>query len=450
MTVQKILAGSCLLLAFTGCGGGGSGSSETGAIADATPLTTMAAPSPFEGIHPTRQEQLFGHVATVSMMYQALYGNAPSYAEFASLVTMLSAGQPEFLQFISSSYITTSDDAFAKLVLDNLGVNAVSVNAVSYGILLDALGQAFAGYGKAARGQIILNLVNILSTLEGNPVYGAAAARFTAQTLINYSYSTDPAKTTSSQPNVAPIANAGLSQAVVAGASVALDGSNSSDPNLDPLAYTWTLVSKPSGSAAILSLANSPRPTFTADVAGTYVTTLVVNDGKLSSASATSTVTASTPSVTASTPSVTASTPSVTPSTPVINSLTLLRPSNSFFGGSDTVLSMPYESSATASANVTCIGTSCAAVYEVQTFKLVANGQSYTVGNLEAVNMTSSSALIPLFHGLLNGQQIGSGQTITFKLQSPFTRGSTVTMRYSFTIQETGQTFSYTVHLRTN
>ena len=56
--------------------------------------------------------------------------------------------------------------------------------------------------------------------------------------------------------------------------------------------YAWTLSSRPAGSAAALTGASSAAPTFTADVAGTYVASLVVNDGKVNSTAATVTITA--------------------------------------------------------------------------------------------------------------------------------------------------------------
>jgi hypothetical protein len=84
--------------------------------------------------------------------------------------------------------------------------------------------------------------------------------------------------------NTAPVANAGVAQNVLTGDTVTLDGSTSSDANGDPLIYNWSLTSKPMGSIAALASATSAKPTFTADLAGTYVATLTVNDGKVSSA----------------------------------------------------------------------------------------------------------------------------------------------------------------------
>ena len=92
--------------------------------------------------------------------------------------------------------------------------------------------------------------------------------------------------------NTAPLANAGRIQNILVTATVTLNGSNSSDANGDALTYSWTLINKPGGSAAVLSNATSAMPTFTADVAGEYVASLVVNDGKVNSTSAIVTVNA--------------------------------------------------------------------------------------------------------------------------------------------------------------
>jgi hypothetical protein len=97
---------------------------------------------------------------------------------------------------------------------------------------------------------------------------------------------------TAAQSNAAPVANAGVAQSVVTGTSVTLDGSTSSDVNGDALTYSWSLTSKPAGSAATLSSSTSARPTFTADTAGTYVASLSVNDGQVSSNTATVSITA--------------------------------------------------------------------------------------------------------------------------------------------------------------
>jgi hypothetical protein len=94
--------------------------------------------------------------------------------------------------------------------------------------------------------------------------------------------------------NVKPVADSGGNQAVTVGDTVVLDGTASSDANGDALTYDWSFVSKPAGSAATISGAANATAGFTADVSGTYVVSLVVNDGLVDSDPADATVIATT------------------------------------------------------------------------------------------------------------------------------------------------------------
>lgn len=98
-------------------------------------------------------------------------------------------------------------------------------------------------------------------------------------------------KITAAVLNLAPVASAGTPQNVNTGAVVTLDGSASTDGNGDAITYAWTLAA-PSGSTASLSGATTARPQFTADLVGSYTANLIVSDGRLSSAPASVTVTA--------------------------------------------------------------------------------------------------------------------------------------------------------------
>ncbi|HXZ78760.1 MAG TPA: choice-of-anchor D domain-containing protein [Terriglobales bacterium] len=81
-----------------------------------------------------------------------------------------------------------------------------------------------------------------------------------------------------STQSIPPIANAGPNQTLANGSLAQLDGSKSSAPNSDSLTYFWVLISQPVGSTASLNNANGVNPTFTLDVAGTYVAQLTVAD----------------------------------------------------------------------------------------------------------------------------------------------------------------------------
>ena len=139
-------------------------------------------------------------------------------------------------------------------------------------------------------------------TLIGKPVGSAATLtnssypnpKFTADLAGNYVLSlvvNDGKKdsvvasvsVTAATANAAPVANSGSNQNITIGSTVTLDGTASSDANNDSLTYKWTLQSKPSNSSATLSSLTSAKPTFKADLAGTYVATLVVSDGKANS-----------------------------------------------------------------------------------------------------------------------------------------------------------------------
>ena len=81
-----------------------------------------------------------------------------------------------------------------------------------------------------------------------------------------------------------PTANAGADQVAQLGSTVTLDGSASVGFNDTTIGYSWTIISKPSGSAAVLSNAGVARPTFIVDLPGNYVIELICSDASGSSA----------------------------------------------------------------------------------------------------------------------------------------------------------------------
>ena len=91
--------------------------------------------------------------------------------------------------------------------------------------------------------------------------------------------------------NSAPVANGGSDQSSYVGQTVTLDGSGSTDVDGNALAYVWSLTSRPAGSSAAIEDPTAVTPSFTLDRAGLYIAQLIVNDGTLSSAADTVTVT---------------------------------------------------------------------------------------------------------------------------------------------------------------
>jgi RHS repeat-associated protein len=100
-----------------------------------------------------------------------------------------------------------------------------------------------------------------------------------------------PAQVTITTENSPPVANAGPDQKIVAGVTVQLNGSGSTDVDGNALTYSWSLASTPQGSTAKLSNPSAITPTFVADLNGVYVAQLIVNDGTVDSAPSTVTIT---------------------------------------------------------------------------------------------------------------------------------------------------------------
>ena len=117
---------------------------------------------------------------------------------------------------------------------------------------------------------------------------------FTNATYMNLRGAPDSPTSAYFSSNAAPVANAGPDQAVASGAAVTLTGAASTDADGDPITYLW---SQTSGTTVSLSSSTEAQPTFTAPVidpanASIILTfSLVVNDGALTSAADTVTIT---------------------------------------------------------------------------------------------------------------------------------------------------------------
>jgi hypothetical protein len=93
---------------------------------------------------------------------------------------------------------------------------------------------------------------------------------------VRASFTTEGTIVSSNEP---PVAVAGGSATVAVGEEVSLDGSESYDPEGESITFLWELVESPDGSDASLDSSTASDTSFIADVEGTFLVSLTVNDG---------------------------------------------------------------------------------------------------------------------------------------------------------------------------
>ena len=125
------------------------------------------------------------------------------------------------------------------------------------------------------------------------PTFGVdLPGTYIAQLIVNDgTEDSDPVTVTITTQNSKPVANAGPDQSVFVTDTVQLDGSGSTDVDGDFLTFQWALLSVPAGSTASVDNTTSVQPSFVADLPGTYVAQLIVNDGTEDSDPVTVTIT---------------------------------------------------------------------------------------------------------------------------------------------------------------
>lgn len=222
----------------------------------------------------------------------------------AASLSSPTAVAPTFLVDRPGTYVAQLivSDGIASSIADTVVITTINSTPV-----------ANAGPDQSVRaGDTVLLDGSASSDIDGDPLTASwsllsrpagSSAALTGATSFNPSFTADrpgtyvvqlivrdlvaesaPDTVTITTTNAAPVANAGPDQlGVAAGSLIALNGSASTDADGHPLTFAWSLLSKPAGSAAVLSSPTSVSPTFTLDVPGDYVAQLIVNDGFVNS-----------------------------------------------------------------------------------------------------------------------------------------------------------------------
>ena len=307
---MKKLASILCALALVACGGGGGGSTPTptpvtniAPVADAGSNLTLPVPSTVT-LDASKSSDANGDPLTYS--WTMVGKPTSSTATLAGTKGVLTNFNIDVAGIYIVSLVVNDgkiDSSPSLVTITTLGLNAAPVaNAGLAQNVVTGTTVSLDGSGSLdTNGDSLTYLWNITakpvgssavlsSTTVVKPTFVAdLAGTYTFGLVVNDGRSTSPTSTVNVQVTSAtppPVAYAGDIQDVGLGSLVTLNGSNSSSTGGGQLTYVWTLISKPAGSTAVLSSPTTVSPQFTVDIAGTYVASLAVNDGKSSSAAA--------------------------------------------------------------------------------------------------------------------------------------------------------------------
>ena len=297
----------CVMVAIglLACGGGGGTGSNTNSapVANAGPDQNISTGS-LVTLSGSRSSDANGDMLTYTWSFTSKPANSTAALSSATVVN------PTFTADKDGAYVLSLvvNDGTVNSVADSVTITAATANSAP-------VANAGPDQNVATGSQVTLNgsgssdangdMLTYTWSFTSKPANSTAA--LSSATVVNPTFTADKdgayvlslvindGQVNSAADSVTittPIANAGPDRKVLTGSLVSLDGSGSSNAAGDAVTYNWSFTSMPADSTATLSSTTVVNPTFTADKPGSYVLTLIVSAGLISSAADSITVTA--------------------------------------------------------------------------------------------------------------------------------------------------------------
>ena len=229
------------------------------------PIGSGAVIAPADAPNPTFTADLSGQYEVQLIVNDGFVDSLPD--------TMLVATGSTNIAPVADAGPDLADEIAATVLLDGSGSFDANGDPLSFDWSLISL----PGGSTATLSDATSTVASFVPDLPG---------QYVAQLIVNdgqLNSAPDTALVTIDVGNTQPVADAGPDQSVITGSIVSMDGSGSFDADGDGLTFTWSITSKPASSLAELSNPFEIAPTFEADVRGSYVIQLIVNDGMIPS-----------------------------------------------------------------------------------------------------------------------------------------------------------------------
>ncbi|MBE0498727.1 MAG: hypothetical protein IBX43_05720 [Campylobacterales bacterium] len=280
--IPIVAMGIVVVLAFSGCGGGGGAESSSDTTTVAT-VTGQFIDAPVKGLKYVCSSGANSMTNNNGEYTCNIGSDVTFYIGTLSIGTVAAQVEPitPYSLFPNNNVAAVNLARILQTLNDRSIVGVINIDAAMETLLPSVIDLTSVSFETTTKTEI--------ENAIGTPLISAIEAKESMDTSILTAGGTVP-----SASNSAPVANAGVDQNVNTTSTVTLNGSLSSDANLNALTYVWSIISKPTGSNATLSSATAVNPTLVADLDGSYVVQLVVNDGIVNSVADTVTVIAST------------------------------------------------------------------------------------------------------------------------------------------------------------